>query len=66
MVITRRRQRGRHKGPGRQGPQAPADRNSEGPAPPPRVRGCLRLACGRRTRPEPQFLLVSIVIYMSP
>ena len=34
-----------------QGPQAPADRNPGGPAPPPRVRGRLRLACGRRTRP---------------
>jgi hypothetical protein len=27
--------RGRHKGPGQQGPQVPADRNPGGPAPPP-------------------------------
>ena len=33
-----------------------------GPAPPPRVKGCLRLACGRRTRPEPHFSLVSLII----
>jgi hypothetical protein len=40
--------RGRHKGPGRQGPQAQADRN-------PRRRT-------RPTRPEPHFSLVSLVI----
>ena len=47
--------RGRHKGPGRQGPQAPADRNPGGPAPPPRVKVCLRLVCGRRTRQNHTF-----------
>jgi hypothetical protein len=59
LRTGRRAVRGRQKGTGRQVPQAPADRNPGGPAPPPRVRGCLCLACGCRTRPEPHFPLVS-------
>jgi hypothetical protein len=54
--------RKRNKGPGRQSPQVPADRNNGDPVPPLRFGDLLRLSCGRRTRPEPNYPFASLVI----